>query len=125
MKAHTVHAVDVLMKSIAGDTPTLLSVVAGGEMCWRNHCLSVCRGLAVDERIADGLFAFFADQVVRRFGRERSAGQLLDSLEVSSPPSQREIDHAWEVESSSSEEGRRFFYGPDGHPEDLIRQMVN
>jgi hypothetical protein len=124
LKVETLHAINSTMSSVAGDTPTLLAVVAGGPAEWRNRFMSVTRGLAVNEDVADKLFAFFANQVVKRYGRELSAGKLLDSLEVISPPTDKEIADSWEVESSSSEEGRRFFYGPDGHPEELIKKLV-
>jgi len=119
------HAIESTMSSVAGDEATLLAVVAGGEQEWRNRFLSLTRGLAIDAGVADSLFAFFCHQVKKRFGRELSAGKLLDSLEVISPPTPREIADAWEVESSSSEEGRRFFYGPDGHPEEIIKKLVH
>ena len=125
LKAQTLHAIDSTMSSVAGHEPTLLAVVAGGPMEWRNRFLSVTRGLAVDEGIADSLFAFFCHQVKKRFGRELSASKLLDSLEVISPPTEKEIADAWTVDSASSEEGRRFFYGPDGHPEELIKKLVH
>ncbi|MFA5945119.1 MAG: hypothetical protein WC876_11715 [Candidatus Thermoplasmatota archaeon] len=123
MKAQTLYALNNLMAGVAGDTQTLLEVVAGGPTHWRQNCLRVCAGLAVDENIADSLFRFFAERVVAQFGRELSAARLLDALEVASPPSQREIDDAWEVESFSSEDGRRYFYGVDGHPEQVIKQL--
>ena len=125
LRAQTLHAINSTMSSVAGDAPTLLAVVAGGPMEWRNRFLSVTRGLAVDEGIADSLFAFFCHQVKKRYGRELSAGRLLDSLEVVSPPTEREIADAWTVDSASSEEGRRFFYGPDGHPEEIIKKLVH
>lgn len=123
MKAQTVQALTNIMSGVAGDTQLLLEVVAGGPNHWRQNCLRACAGLAVDENIADSLFRFFSQRVVAQFGRELSAGRLLDALEVASPPTKKEIDDAWQVESFSSEEGRRHFYGPDGHPEQIIRQL--
>jgi len=125
LKADTLFAVNNLMSGIAGHTPTLLAVVAGGPMEWRNRCQEVTKGLAIDERIADHIFAFFCDQVRRKFGRERTAGQLLDSLVVHTPPTKKEIAESWKVESASSEEGRRHLYGRDGHPEELIKQLAD
>lgn len=124
LKSDTNYALQQTMLTIASDTPLLLSVVAGGPTNWRNVFLRNCRGLAVNEAVADSVFAFFCTQVEYRFGRGVTAGQVLDTLEVPSPLSQKEIDDAWEVESFSSEEGRRYFYGPDGHPEELVRRMV-
>lgn len=123
MKAQTVQALTQIMSSVGGDTQTLLEVVAGGPKMWRHSLLSTCHGLAVDEAVADGMFAFFCRRVQAQFGRDQSAGQLLDNLEVFTPPTQREIDDAWEVDSFSSEEGRRYFYGADGHPEQIIKQL--
>jgi len=123
LKAETVGALEAILRSVAGDTPLLLSVVAGGPAHWRIQCRTACRGLAVDDRIADAVVAFFCKQVELRFGREMSAARLLDALEVPTPPTAKEIADAWEVESFSSEEGRRHLYGPDGHPEELIKQL--
>lgn len=123
MKAFTLNAIQSTMLNIAGDTPTLLEVVAGGQFRWRHTFARAFAGLPVDDQIALAMFAFFCDQVERRFGHAMRAAEMLDALEVAAPPSQREIDDAWEVESFSSEEGRRYFYGPDGHPEELIKRL--
>jgi hypothetical protein len=111
-----------IMLEVASHTPTLLTVVANGPQQFRNYVLSQTRGLAIDADIADRMFAFFRQKVRHEFGGQQ-AGAVLDKLEVKSPPTQREIDESWEVDSSSSEEGRRFFYGVDGHPEELIKRI--
>lgn len=125
MKMQTLEAMHAILMGVAGNTAVLLQTVAGGPQDWRNRFLRETRGLAVDAGVADQLFAFFCHQVQARFGHELSPARLLDALEVSSPPTQREIDESWEAESFSSEEGRRYFYGADGHPEQLIKQMGN
>jgi hypothetical protein len=122
MRGHTLYAIRSTMLDIGGNTPLLLSIVAGGPQQWRNTFLHECRGLAVDDHVADMVFRFFCERVREMYGGA-PAGLVLDSLEVSSPPTQREIDDAWEVDSQSSEDGRRYFYGPDGHPEELIKRM--
>lgn len=123
----TLYAIQSTMMEVSSHTETLLSVVAGGPQNWRNVFLNTCRGLAVNGDIADRIFAFFCEQVQLRYGHYANAGQILDRLELPSvhKPSQREIDESWEVESFSSEAGRRYFYGPDGHPEQIIKQLVN
>lgn len=122
-RAQTLSAIDDIMRHVAGNAPLLLEVVAGGPHKWRSEFLKSCAGLAVDTDIADRLFAFFCQQVQYRYGHGITAGAVLDKLELPSPPTQREIDDAWEVESFSSEAGRRYFYGPDGHPEELIKRL--
>lgn len=125
MRAQTVYAVDATMKLVASNTTLLLEVVAGGPDHWRRGFLAETLGLAVNAHVADSMFAFFCRQVEQRWGGVR-AGDLLDALEVDvvKPPTPREIEEAWLVESASSDEGRRYFYGRDGHPEQLVRQWA-
>jgi hypothetical protein len=125
LKVRTVVAVNDTVLTILANTPLLLEVVARGPAEWRSNFMHAHRGLAVNEGMADHLFRFFADHVVRRFGREHSANELLDAMEITvdRPPTQREIDESWEIESHSSEAGRRYFYGSD-RPEDLVRRLM-
>lgn len=124
-RAQTVSAIQSTMLEVSSNTPLLLEVVAAGPHTWRSEFFKAFGGLAVNGYIADRMFAFFCEQVQRRYGPGVLAGQVLDTLALPSKPSQREIDDAWEVESFSSEDGRRYFYGPDGHPEELIKRLVH
>lgn len=124
-RAQTLGAIQATMLEVSSNAPLLLEVVAAGPHTWRSEFFKAFAGLAVDGYIADRMFAFFCQQVQLRYGQNVLAGQVLDTLQLPSKPSQREIDDAWEVESFSSEEGRRYFYGPDGHPEEIIKRLVH
>jgi len=124
-KAETRYVVTETMMSVASQAPLLLEVVAAGPQHWRSTFLRTFPGVAIDASISDRIFAFFCQQVQLRYGHGVRASQVLDTMVVPSTPTQREIDNAWEVESFSSEEGRRYFYGPDGHPEEIIKRLVS
>lgn len=117
------------MLGIAGDPVTLLEVVCRGPIEWRNRFLASFRGWPVDADVADRLFAFFSDQVLQQFKVDTAveveapkvAADLLDRLEMPTPPTPAEIDAAWEIESHSSEEGRRHFYGRSSPQEVLAK----
>lgn len=112
------------MVNVASDEPTLAAVVAGGPVHWRLNFQRVFRGYPVDEAIADTVFRFFCDQFLKRVGPGVSAAAFLDAIEPITPPTQKEIDEAWEIDSASSEAGRRAFYGPGGHPQEWLDRHV-
>lgn len=123
---------------VAGNPVLLLEVVAtpkgkssaSAKSRWRNAMQKAFSGVTKDtakiDAIADQMFRFFQQKAHEAYGVKHglTAGQALDVMEVDTPATQDEIDKAWKIESSSSEEGRRYFYGPDGHPEELIGKMV-
>ncbi len=103
------------MLSICQDDLTLLEAVGRGEQAWRINFLRAFPKGTVDETVANKVFAFFCAQVVQKFGNT-PVGELLDALEVNveRPPTEREIDEAWEFTSGSSQEARRLFDLPTG-----------
>jgi hypothetical protein len=122
--------VDVVMRyfATAADGMLLEEVVAKGPAEWRRHFVREFRAgkgrpLAELDHLADLVFHFFCRVHIWRYGPV-SAGAVLDKVEEITPPTAREIADAWEVDSGSSEEGRRYFYGADGHPEDLIKSLT-
>jgi hypothetical protein len=115
-------AIQQVMLTIAGDLVTLLEVVAGGPELWRNRFHAGMRPWPVNDYIADHCFRFFCQRLTAQFPG-CTAGELLDALDVPTPPTQREIDAAWQIDSASSEDGRKFFYG-DLHPQEWLDREV-
>ncbi len=135
------------MFDVAAHPPTLLAVVNAGPMAWRNSFAAQFGVLIgpkasgeVVARIADAVFRFYCRQVIDQFGDphdietmaarhglttsvERLAGETLDHLEEVKPPSDQDINDGWEIESGSSDAGRRFFYGPDGSPQAFLDKL--
>jgi hypothetical protein len=103
-----------LMKGVAADPFLLYEVVAGGQMHFRNTFLREFAGYPVDGNLADLVFGFFCQQVVKRHPggetAERTAADYLDAAEVKSPPTAEEIERSWVHEVFSSEDGRRTNY---------------
>jgi hypothetical protein len=116
----------VKMVCTAADGVMLLEVLAAGPSTWRNLFRDAFKHTRLPspvlDKFADHQFALFARVCVWRFGTSNYK-QLLDSVEEKTPPTEKEINDAWEVDSGSSEEGRRHFYGPDGGPEQVLRQL--
>lgn len=112
-----------MMNRIVKDPVMLLEIVGRGQFEWRQAFLREFKSLGVDENIANALYFYLVERAKSTFPG-LTPHQALDALHVESPVTDKEIDDAWVIESSSSEEGRRFFYGPDGHPEDLVRKMA-
>jgi hypothetical protein len=111
--------IDVVMRMVTmwADGILLAEVVAGGPTHWRkvfSQAFRAGKGLPIHEvdKIADGLFLFFSNVYLWREG-SLSPAEFLDKVEESTPPTEKEIAEAWEIDSGSSEEGRRYFYGPD------------
>ena len=117
------------MVGVASDPVTLLEVVCGGERLWRQRFGRAFRGLVPGslstDGMADSVFRFFCRRVVTGFPEFMPGTPpevILDAIEPVTPPTQKEIDESWVVESASSEEGRREFYGVGGHPlEHILR----
>ncbi len=121
LKQQTRTQLRLLMNNCLANPVLLLETVGRGQFEWRRALLKNFPGL-VDEAIANALYAYLAHAASKQFPG-LTPSQALDALSPVSPPTDKEIDDAWVVESTSSEEGRRYFYGPDGHPEDLVRRM--
>lgn len=119
-KAPIKHVVMRHVKKFIMDTVTddlqLLEVVGGGPFQFRVRFIKAFPAGMVDESIANHVFAFLSDQVVRKFGDQHTTRELLDSLEVvqHAPPTESEIEESFVIESASSEEARRLFNLPTG-----------
>lgn len=110
------------MHSVAGNPALLARVVADGPSSWRNTFSRAFRGLPVDDAVADSLFGFFAQQFIRQYAGQ-TPSQVLDSYAPPAPPSEHEINDGWEVDSSSSEDGKRHFYGKDSSPQQYLEKL--
>lgn len=111
LKAATNDGIQGLMLSICGNPILLLETVAGGPYKFRLDFLRGFRGLAVNEDIANRIFAFFSQKVIDRWGDEVTAAQVLDAIEVTSPPTEAEIEASWvHTFDHTSEDARLFFY---------------
>lgn len=116
--------------STCGNSRLLSEVVAEGPVHFRNKFRAAFAGLPVDDDLANHVFAFLCKQVIlraRRFGVETETPvALLDHLDKTEStrtvPTQDEIERAWHVESGSSEEGRRHFYGNKA-PDEVLREL--
>ena len=106
---------------------TLAETVAAGPFAWRTGMLRELKGFLVDEAIADNAFNFLKAQWEVEATRQGAPGMsvetFLNKVEVPTPPTAREIADAWEVESASSEEGKRQMYGPGGNPQALLDEL--
>ena len=110
-----------VMAMVANDDLNLLECVGAGPAHWRTVFLRAFQGWPVNADVADRVFHFFCLKVQEKWG-QTPVNRLLDSMEVRTPPTQREIDEAWVVDSASSDEGRRYCYGVDGSPLDALKR---
>lgn len=124
LAAQTSMLVAGVIQQTLGDRMVLAEVVAAGPYAWRVGFARTFAGLPVDADMADRAYRYLAAQHIERSGGV-SAGAVLDAHAPPSPPTEREIARSWEVESHSSEEGRRALYGVDGHPQALLDRMAS
>jgi hypothetical protein len=114
LSADTQVKIRELMLGVAGNPVMLYEIVAGGPSHFRIAFLHSFSGLAVDHNVADLIFRFFCEQVARRHPDAESpkvaASQWLDAVEVTSPPTEAEIEASWVHEVFSNEDGRRAAY---------------
>ena len=113
--AHTLKdTIRELMLGVAGDPFLLYEVVAAGPFFFRQTFLRTFRAYPVNDHLADLIFKFFCDQVVRRHpggeNAQQTATDVLDGMDVKAPPTAQEIERSWVHEVFSSEGGRRANY---------------
>ena len=76
-----------------------------------------------DDQHAKDAFALLCMAHVQAFG-DHTPTEVLDAIEPVTPPTAKEIADAWTIDSASSEEGRRMLYGVNGHPREILAQVV-
>lgn len=103
----------------------LLETLANGRTDFRNKVFRDLRGLPVDEALCEGMWRFLWDVKARKYPEFATPGEALDQLEVTTtrPPTAREIAEGWEVESASSEDGRRYLYGPGENAQTMLDKL--
>jgi hypothetical protein len=109
LKAHTNGWVRSIMLGIAANPIVLLETVAAGPFQFRVRFIreGLSLGMAVDETVANAVFHFFSEQVVKRYGQ--TAGRVLDQLDIRTPPTEKEIEDAWVHDVESSYDAKRLF----------------
>jgi hypothetical protein len=99
------------MEAVLGDDILHALILGGGKLNYLNTFLREFRSMeGADRDMAEMLWALFLDQWQTKHGRLHPK-TFLDAIEQHTPPTDKEIDDAWEVESASSDEGRRYFEG--------------
>lgn len=122
VKQVTMNAIGAILRHIAGDELRLLETVAAGPYHFRVTVLRASHGLAIDDHVANLMYAFLERKVKERYPTY-TPKQALDSLEVLTPhvPTQEEIDNGWEIESASSPEANKKHYAD--LPSGLLSKM--
>lgn len=117
-------AVALLLANIGADAELPTRIVAGGPFHFRQVFLRAFQGFRlIDDGVADLCYDhFLAIHQIRYPGL--TPAEVLDAWWEPTPLTQAEIDAAWEVESDSTEEARRFFYG-DKHPTDYLKMICD
>lgn len=100
--------IQILTADVLSDELLLAEVLAGGEMNWRNAFLREFRGLPVDVECANLLWRLFKQEFKRKFGNVRPS-VILDTANVPTPLTDKEIEDSWQHESASSTDARRYF----------------
>lgn len=114
-------AIRTCITHVAADPGVLAEIVAAGEYTFRVGVLKTFeKGYKlgevdrIDEAMANRMFCALC-VLWQRFYQNQygnlTAGQFLDRVEIHRGPTQEEIDQAWELESNSTEDGNRTFYG--------------
>jgi len=99
------------MEMVLADQMLHALIVAGGRVNYIQTFLREFRSMAgADRAMAEMLWSLFLDQWKAAHGRLHPK-TFLDAIEQHTPPTAKEIDDAWVVESASSDEGRRYFEG--------------
>lgn len=102
-----------LMLEIASDPLRCAEVVGAGPFHFRQAFLKVFKGMPVNDDIANKIFAFVETKFESYYPLQ-SAKQVLDAAFVPSPerpPTEAEIDAAWEFESASDPQFVKEMYG--------------
>lgn len=113
VSATTKDLLNGLIKEICGDPVALAEAVGGGAYHFRVGLLRAYRGLPVNDEIANRIFAFLEYRFTLA-NPVQTAAQVLDKVELPSPPTEKEIDDAWVHEVASSDGAKRTFSSRDG-----------
>jgi hypothetical protein len=124
-----------IQEIVLADPVLLCEVVAHGPTAWRNACAQEWPSLSFDHDTCNAMFLAFSLEVRRRFtpagvgvppselDPQAIASKVLDAIEPETPPTDKEIEEAWVVDSASSEDGRKTLYG-DRHPQEYLDKLI-
>lgn len=120
----TYQLLDGFIRDVSSDPIKHAQVLAHGRAHFRRQVAKHFRGLPVDEGIADHVFHVLTLEWRKRHGDARPA-TLLDQTHVPSPAPAVTPETAddWEIESASSERGRRWFYG-SSTPREWLAKLI-
>jgi hypothetical protein len=97
------------MEAVLADDMLHALIVAGGHFNYIGTFMREFRSMkGADREMGEMLWSLFVDQWKEKHGRLHP-GRFLDAIEQHTPPTDKEIEDAWEVDSASSEDGRRYF----------------
>ena len=97
------------MEMVLGDDMLHALIVGGGRDNYLATFQREFRSMkGADRDMAEMLWSLYLDQWKTKFGRLHPK-TYLNSIEQHTPPTEREIDDAWVVDSASSEDGKRYF----------------
>lgn len=104
-----------IMHSVLVDDLKHAEVLSGGRFHWRKMFGMSTRGLPVDDGVADRIYVYFEAQwnvKARKAGHTLTPKQWLDKVEVveTRPPTEKEIEEAWEHEVFSDHGAVRKHY---------------
>lgn len=115
-----------IMMAIDADPLGPTKVVADGKQAWINRYLKEVSGVKLlDRHCGEILWTYFVHQHRRRFGAEK-ASVTLDSHTERTPLTAEEIRRTIKIDSASSPDARRQFYGRDSYDyENAVKKMVD
>lgn len=133
-------AVEVYIQTTVAETPQadllLHTIVADGRQTHRDEFTRAFRAHFHHDvnrctYVADTVYRLFAWVVKQRFTEEirrgqtaqQLAGRALESVVIEDPVTEADIIRSLEVDSSSSDDGRRLVYGRDMWPEKALEIM--
>lgn len=102
-------AIETHLYDVLSDDRLLALILGGGRPNYLNTFQREFRGYrGVDREMGDMLFQEFFAQWKQKYGRLHPKA-YLDKLDIPTPLTDKEIEDAWEVESASSDDARRYF----------------
>ena len=103
-------AIKMMMRQVASDPVALAEIVAAGPFEWRRSFLKAFRPLPVNDEIANRLYSYFEVKHAQ-LNPVQTASEFLDAYEPPpSPPTEREIEEGWVIESASSPAAQKLLY---------------
>lgn len=97
------------MEGVLGDDMLHALILAGGHFNYLTTFQREFRNLeGADREMGEMLWSLFLDQWKARHGRLHPK-TFLDAIEQHTPPTDKDVEDAWVVESASSDDGKQYF----------------